>query len=67
MIIQNVPTLRHILLDAAMLGSKTDYTSDTEKPLNEAELDTVAEKLNLGRWNFYGALYVSCSFYTRSG
>lgn len=62
MIIQNVPTLRHILLDAAMLGSKTDYTPDTEKPLNEGELDAIAKKLNLGRWNFYGALYVSSSF-----
>lgn len=53
----NVPTLRHILLDAAMLGSKTDYTSDTEKPFNEGELDAIAKKLNLGRWNFYGAFY----------
>lgn len=61
MIIQNVPTLRHILLDAAMLGSKTDYTSDTQKPLSEGELDAIAQKLNLGRWNFYGALYVSPS------
>lgn len=48
MIIQNVLTLRHILLDAAMLGSKTNYTSDTEKPLNEAELDAITKNLNLG-------------------
>lgn len=67
MVIQNVPTLRHILLDAAMLGSKTDYTSDTEKPFNEGELDAIAKKLNLGRWNFYGAFYVSCSLHIRSG
>lgn len=53
------PTSRHILLDAAMLGSKTVYTSDTEKPLDEAELDAIAKNLNLGRWNFNGAIYVS--------
>lgn len=57
MILQNVPTLRHILLDAAVMGHKSDYTSDISKPLDDAELDAIAEKLNLGRWNFYGALY----------
>lgn len=60
MILQNVPTLRHILLDAAVLAPKEKYTSDPTKPLGEAELDAIARKLNLGRWNFYGALYV-CS------
>lgn len=60
MILQNVPTLRHILLDAAVLAPKENYTSDPKKPLGEAELDAIAQKLNLGRWNFYGALYV-CS------
>jgi hypothetical protein len=58
MILQNVPTLRHILIDAAVLGSKSSYTSDINKPLDDAELDAIAKKLNLGRWNFYGALYV---------
>lgn len=58
MILQNVPTLRHILLDAAVLAPKEKYTSDPTKPLDEAELDAIAKKLNLGRWNFYGALYV---------
>ncbi|KAL6705435.1 hypothetical protein ACN47E_006700 [Coniothyrium glycines] len=57
MILQNVPTIRHILLDAAVIGHKSDYTSDIHKPLDDAELDAIAEKLNLGRWNFYGALY----------
>ncbi|CAI7671197.1 unnamed protein product [Penicillium bialowiezense] len=56
MILQNVPTIRHILLDAGVMGSKTDYTS-TQGPLDDEELDKIAEKLNLGRWNFYGALY----------
>lgn len=59
MVLQNVPTIRHILLDAAVMGPKTDYTSKSE-PLSDEELDGIAEKLNLGRWNFYGALYVSC-------
>jgi hypothetical protein len=58
MILQNVPTLRHILIDAAVLGSKSSYTSNINKPLDDAELDAIAKKLNLGRWNFYGALYV---------
>ncbi|KAI4666561.1 uncharacterized protein J4E79_002600 [Alternaria viburni] len=57
MVLQNVPTIRHILLDAAVLGHKSDYTSDINKPLTDTELDAIAEKLNLGRWNFYGALY----------
>ncbi|KAL2810063.1 hypothetical protein BJX63DRAFT_423337 [Aspergillus granulosus] len=57
MILQNVPTLRHILIDAAVLGPKSSYTSDINKPLDDAELDAIAKKLNLGRWNFYGALY----------
>jgi hypothetical protein len=57
MILQNVPTIRHILLDAAVMGHKSDYTYDIHKPLNDKELDAIAEKLKLGRWNFYGALY----------
>ncbi|KAJ5119071.1 hypothetical protein N7476_011423 [Penicillium atrosanguineum] len=56
MILQNVPTIRHILMDAAVLGTKTEYTS-TKGPLDDAELDGIAKRLNLGRWNFYGALY----------
>ena len=56
MVLQNVPTLRHILLDAAVMGDRASYTS-SPNPLNEEELDAIAKKLNLGRWNFYGALY----------
>lgn len=58
MVLQNVPTLRHILLDAAVAGDKASYT-DKKTPLNDAELDEIAQKLQLGRWNFYGAVYVS--------
>lgn len=57
MALQNVPTIRHILLDAAVLGNKRSYSSKIE-PLSDEELDDIAKKLNLGRWNFYGALYV---------
>lgn len=57
MVLQNVPTLRHILLDAGVVGRKKDYTS-SNGPVDEAGLDAICKKLNLGRWNFYGALYV---------
>jgi hypothetical protein len=76
MVLQNVPTVRHILLDAAVMvrertheypqlafvnnnlqqGDRTSYTS-TKEPLNDKRLDEIAKQLNLGRWNFYGALY----------
>jgi FAD/FMN-containing dehydrogenase len=55
MVLQNVPTFRHILLDAAVYGPKSSYTSKTE-PLNDDDLDEIAAKLDLGRWNFYGAV-----------
>lgn len=56
MVLQNVPTIRHILLDAAVYGNRNKYT-DKETPLTDAELDEICGKLDLGRWNFYGALY----------
>ena len=58
MVLQNVPTIRHILLDASVMGPKTHYTSSAN-PIDDEGLDVIAKKLNLGRWNFYGALYVS--------
>lgn len=60
MVLQNVPTLRSILMDAAVHNPKKYYT-DSDEPLSDKELDEIAEKLNLGRWNFYGALYVCTS------
>ncbi|KAM0228650.1 hypothetical protein ACHAP5_011893 [Fusarium lateritium] len=56
MVLQNVPTVRHVLLDAAVMGNRASYTA-SKKPLGDQELDEIAKKLNLGRWNFYGALY----------
>ncbi|KAL4944869.1 hypothetical protein BDV06DRAFT_186309 [Aspergillus oleicola] len=57
MILQNVPTLRPTLVDAAVLGPKSSYTSDIHSPFEESEINEIAKKLNLGRWSFYGALY----------
>ena len=37
-------------------GDRASYSS-SPNPLNDEELDAIAKKLNLGRWNFYGALY----------
>jgi hypothetical protein len=56
MILQNVPSLRHVLLDAAVAGPKTDYYKGDE-PIPEDQLDGIASKLGIGRWTFYGALY----------
>ncbi|PSK60794.1 Protein bfr2 [Elsinoe australis] len=55
-VIQNVPTLRHLVLDAAIMGTKASYTSKTT-PLTDADLDAIAAQHNLGRWNFYGAVF----------
>jgi hypothetical protein len=57
MVLQNVPTLRSVLMDAAVYGDKKTYTNSNE-PLSDKELDEIAKKLDIGRWNFYGALYV---------
>ncbi|KAK9424057.1 putative Vanillyl-alcohol oxidase [Seiridium unicorne] len=37
-------------------GPRTAYTN-SDKPLDDGDLDAIARKLNLGRWNLYGALY----------
>ncbi|KAI0876042.1 vanillyl alcohol oxidase [Hypoxylon argillaceum] len=56
MVIQNAPKLESILVAAALAGPRTTYTN-SDKPLDEEDLDNIARKLNLGRWNLYGALY----------
>jgi len=56
MVLQNVPTLRHILIDAAVAAPKSKYYSG-EGPIPRSELPKIAEKMGLGIWNFYGALY----------
>lgn len=62
MVLQNVPTLRHLLLDAAFCGNKKSYTSSDE-PLTNDDLDQIAKKLDLGRWNLFGAVYVGIPKY----
>ncbi|KAF1355542.1 hypothetical protein BDV97DRAFT_381398 [Delphinella strobiligena] len=54
-VLQNVPTLRHILLDAGVHGAKKKYF-DTDKPLTDEPMDEIAKKLGLDRWNFNGNL-----------
>ncbi|OJJ34401.1 hypothetical protein ASPWEDRAFT_42410 [Aspergillus wentii DTO 134E9] len=56
LVLQNVPSIRHILLDAAMMRNKSEWTSSTN-PIDDEGLDEISKSLNLGRWNFYGALY----------
>lgn len=45
-------------MDAAVHHPKSYYT-DSDAALTDAQLDKIAKDLDLGRWNFYGALYVS--------
>lgn len=47
MVMQNVPTLRHILLDAAVDGPRKSYT-ESDAPLTDEELDEIAKKKKLG-------------------
>lgn len=56
MIIQNAPTIRNALLDAAVYGPKSQYTSSTEV-FTEEEVGEIASKISVGHWNVYGALY----------
>lgn len=44
-------------MDAAVHHPKSYYT-DSDAALTDAQLDKIAKDLDLGRWNFYGALYV---------
>ena len=49
-------------MDAAVYNPKKHYT-DSNEPLSDTELDDIAQKLNIGRWNFYGAVYVCAHSY----
>jgi hypothetical protein len=55
-VLENVPTLRHILHAAAVHNPKSHFTSKNT-PLTDDELDKAAKYLDLRRWNFYGAVY----------
>ncbi|KAH8879214.1 vanillyl alcohol oxidase [Thozetella sp. PMI_491] len=56
MILQNVPMVRHVLLNAAHCGPKEKYTSN-KGVLSEEEIDGIAKKLDMGRWSLVGAVY----------
>ncbi|KAJ5192166.1 hypothetical protein N7449_008308, partial [Penicillium cf. viridicatum] len=55
-IIMNAPTIRNTLIDAAVYGPKSSYTS-TKSVLQGPEIDKIAHKIGVGRWNIYGAMY----------
>ncbi|KAH6685763.1 hypothetical protein F5X68DRAFT_222685 [Plectosphaerella plurivora] len=55
-IIMNAPTIRNTLIDAAVYGPKSGYTSN-KGFLSSPEVDTIAKKIGVGRWNIYGAMY----------
>lgn len=58
MVIQNAPTIRHVLLDAACIKSKQGWVgSDSDAPLSEAQIEDIAKQMNLGRWAFYVSHY----------
>lgn len=58
MIVQNVATIRGVLLDAAMQGDKAHFFPDVkDRPLNAAEIKSLQKKLDIGYWNLYGSLY----------
>ncbi|KAF2845418.1 vanillyl alcohol oxidase [Plenodomus tracheiphilus IPT5] len=55
-IIQNAPTIRSTLIDAAVYAPKSHYTSSKDI-LTDAEIDVIAKDIGVGRWNVYGAMY----------
>jgi 4-cresol dehydrogenase (hydroxylating) len=56
MIIQNVPSLRNVLLDAATVENKR-YYYDGDGPCPDSVLKKIMADQDLGFWNFYGASY----------
>jgi 4-cresol dehydrogenase (hydroxylating) flavoprotein subunit len=56
MVVQNVPSVRHVLLDAATIEPKTRY-HDGKGPVPDSVIREIMADQDLGFWNFYGALY----------
>jgi hypothetical protein len=48
MVIQNAPTIRSTLIDAAVYDSKSRYTSK-KGVLQSDEIDAIAKQINVGR------------------
>lgn len=57
MVIQNAPTIRHVLLDAACMKTKSEWLNGEDRLLTEEDEYKIAEELDIGYWGFYGALY----------
>jgi hypothetical protein len=43
-------------MDAAVSNPRSHFLKE-DRPFTDAELDQICKDLDLGRWNFYGALY----------
>ena len=56
MVIQNAPTIRNTLIDAAVYAPKSHYTT-SKGILKDSEIDRIAKDIGVGRWNVYGAMY----------
>ncbi|KAK9463631.1 uncharacterized protein V1516DRAFT_683174 [Lipomyces oligophaga] len=55
-LLPNVPTMRSIIMDAACLASRKELVSHQGR-LTEEDYLKIGKKFDLGRWNFYGAVY----------
>lgn len=55
-VIQNGPTIRHVLLDAATVRPKSYYYAK-KGPVPPSVIKEIQRDQDLGFWNFYGALY----------
>ncbi|PRY01015.1 FAD-binding oxidoreductase [Allonocardiopsis opalescens] len=54
--ITNVPSLRSVLLDAAAVAPRSHFYSGTG-PVPDSVSRKIMADLNIGWWNFYGAMY----------
>ena len=59
MVLQNVPTIRNVIVDAAVHATKKEHfpNKPTNETLTDEEIQHLQDKYNLGFWNFYGAVY----------
>ena len=54
--LQSVPVLRNILLEAGQVSRRSDWYDD-DGAIPDEVIDRIKRELNLGYWNFYGAVY----------
>jgi 4-cresol dehydrogenase (hydroxylating) len=54
--LQTAPVLRNIVLDAGVVSRRSEWY-DSDGPLPAEAIERMKRELNLGYWNFYGALY----------